>query len=118
MCAILESLHPSSSPCHPHSVPAHLAVCAFAGFNCMLGPLDAQPKERKVAVRQKRGPLGELTRPDELDGIVEKEKQETDRNMEIMWDIIRRDPTQVGGAHHTRVVVGFGDMLSGACAEV
>ncbi len=73
----------------------------------MLGPLDAQPKERKVSVRQKRGPLGELTRPDELDGIEELEKQETDRNMEIMWGIISRDPSQVGGAPNPRNLLGM-----------
>ena len=39
---------------------------------------------RKVAQRQGRRPTGEVVRPEELEQIEEKEKQETDRNLEEM----------------------------------
>ncbi len=39
---------------------------------------------RKVAQRQAKRPTGEVVRPEELNQIVEQEKQETDRNMEEM----------------------------------
>eukprot|EP00887_Chlorella_sp_A99_P002822 scaffold6.g2822.t1 len=59
----------------------------------MLGPLDAQPKARKAAgQRQKRKgpqPADEAVRPDEVQDLDEGNKQETDRNMEIMWNVLR-----------------------------
>mmetsp|Transcript_39816 Transcript_39816/g.88514 ORF Transcript_39816/g.88514 Transcript_39816/m.88514 type:complete len:333 (-) Transcript_39816:1185-2183(-) len=58
------------------------------GVSCMLGPMDAQPKVRKVAQRQAKRPLGEVVRPQELDSIVEENKQETDRHMEEMFEIL------------------------------
>jgi len=58
--------------------------------NCMLGPLDAQPKAQKPRQQRQKRQVAEVTRPDELQGIVESEKQETDRNMEEMWNVLMR----------------------------
>ncbi|KXZ45502.1 hypothetical protein GPECTOR_54g244 [Gonium pectorale] len=63
---------------------------AALSLHCLLGPMDAKPKERKVAgPRQKRQALGELERPEEHKEEAEENKQDTDRNMEIMWEIIQ-----------------------------
>lgn len=47
-------------------------------------------QQRKVAQRQAKKPLGEVVRPEELEQIVESEKQETDRNMEEMFDLLQK----------------------------
>ena len=39
---------------------------------------------RKVTQRQARRPTGEVVRPEEMESVQEKEKQETDRNLEEM----------------------------------
>ncbi|KAI8468081.1 MAG: Nse4 C-terminal-domain-containing protein [Monoraphidium minutum] len=73
------------------------------GVGCMLGPLEVRPKPRANAAaagqRRRRGAeaVGEVVRaqelaPDEMGG--EQEKQETDRNMLVMWDCLQR----AGGA--------------------
>jgi hypothetical protein len=46
------------------------------------------PQVRKVAVRGAKRPTGEVVRPEELAQIEEKDKQETDRNMEEMFGIM------------------------------
>lgn len=56
----------------------------------MLGPMDAVPKaKRTVAQRKRREPLGAAVRPDELADDEIGERQETDRNMEVMWEVLR-----------------------------
>ncbi|GFR41541.1 hypothetical protein Agub_g2254 [Astrephomene gubernaculifera] len=65
------------------------------GMHCMLGPMDAKPKERKAPVqRQRKQALGELEKPEEVQQIQSEEKQETDRNMTVMWDILREQPNR------------------------
>lgn len=60
------------------------------GVGCMLGPLDSRPKERKVAQRRApKQPVGAAVNPDELERIEDSEKQETDRNMEEMWRVMK-----------------------------
>ncbi|GIL68584.1 hypothetical protein Vafri_21836 [Volvox africanus] len=61
------------------------------GMHCVLGALDAKPKERKAPVqRQKRKEVAELQRPDVQEVIpAEDKKKETDRNMEVMWAVIK-----------------------------
>ena len=74
-----------------------LFSCA-PGVSTMTGPLDTQPKERKVAVRQKKRPLGELHQPDMLneEEMESLEKQETDKNMEEMWKLLHKErPVQL-----------------------
>ncbi|KAG2426590.1 hypothetical protein HXX76_012906 [Chlamydomonas incerta] len=70
------------------------------GASCMFGPMLAQPKERKApAQRQKRQAPAELVRPEEKDCMVEgnEEKQDTDRNMEVMWRIIKAQNSPLVG---------------------
>jgi hypothetical protein len=65
-------------------------LCRWApGVSCMLGPLDAQAKARKApAQRRQKQQLGALVAPDEMDlGEEGEDKQETDRNLEIMWEV-------------------------------
>lgn len=58
----------------------------------MLGPMDAAPKaKRPVAQRRKRQEIAEAVRPDEVAQQGE-EKQETDRNMETMWEVLSQQP--------------------------
>mmetsp|Transcript_7525 Transcript_7525/g.19071 ORF Transcript_7525/g.19071 Transcript_7525/m.19071 type:complete len:326 (-) Transcript_7525:207-1184(-) len=67
------------------------------GAATMLGPLDARPKERRVAERQRRRPLREVVNPDKMSEVeLEEEKQNTDHNMEEMWKLLHRErPTPV-----------------------
>ncbi|KAG2482849.1 hypothetical protein HYH03_018240 [Edaphochlamys debaryana] len=64
------------------------------GISCIHGPLDVKPKERKVAAkRAPRKPLGEMQRPDVVAEIAaDVDKKDTDRNMEVMWNILRAQP--------------------------
>ncbi|GAB4820960.1 hypothetical protein N2152v2_008006 [Parachlorella kessleri] len=56
----------------------------------MLGPMDARPKEKRQVVRQKRkAQVGEAVRPEEVEQIGDQEKQETDKNMEEMWGVLK-----------------------------
>lgn len=38
-----------------------------------------------------------MERPVEMEAIVDDEKQETDRNMEVMWQIIKAQPEELVG---------------------
>ncbi|KAG2432697.1 hypothetical protein HYH02_006681 [Chlamydomonas schloesseri] len=70
------------------------------GASCMFGPMLAQAKERKaIAQRQKRQAPAELVRPEEKDCMVEggEEKQDTDRNMEVMLTTIRAQNSSLVG---------------------
>ena len=54
----------------------------------MLGAIDAAPKPRKPAAQKvQKKKVGVLERPVELHNTEDQEKQETDRNMEEMWEV-------------------------------
>ena len=54
----------------------------------MLGAIDAAPKPRKPAAQKvQKKKVGALERPVELVNTEDQEKQETDRNMEEMWEV-------------------------------
>lgn len=55
----------------------------------MLGPLNAQPKVRKVTERRERTKLGALEKPQEIKEVNTEEKQETDRLMEEMFEVLQ-----------------------------
>ncbi|CAH8302209.1 unnamed protein product [Eruca vesicaria subsp. sativa] len=71
-----------------------LAVCSTVFVSCgcstMLGPMDTELKERKRAVYRKRTKPGEGVRPDEVDDSQSEEKTDTDKNMAIMFNILRQ----------------------------
>ncbi|XP_013589984.1 PREDICTED: non-structural maintenance of chromosomes element 4 homolog A [Brassica oleracea var. oleracea] len=71
-----------------------LAVCSTVLVSCgcstMLGPMDTELKERKRAVYRKRTKPGEGFRPDEVDDTQSEEKTDTDKNMAIMFNILRQ----------------------------
>ncbi len=75
----------------------------------MLGPLDARPKERAApaprAARKRKEPTGPAVRPEELQELGQgqgQEKKETDRNLELMYGVIKEFGDQLvrgeGGA--------------------
>ncbi|CAN6931011.1 unnamed protein product [Brassica oleracea] len=71
-----------------------LAVCSTVLVSCgcstMLGPMDTELKERKRAVYRKRTKPGEGVRPDEVDDTQSEEKTDTDKNMAIMFNVLRQ----------------------------
>ncbi|CAN7105040.1 unnamed protein product [Brassica rapa subsp. narinosa] len=72
-----------------------LAVCStlfVSSFGCstMLGPMSTELKERKRAVYRKRTKPGEGVRPEEVDDTQSEEKTDTDKNMAIMFNILRQ----------------------------
>lgn len=71
-----------------------LAVCSTVLVSCgcstMLGPMDTELKERKKAVYRKRTKPGEGVRPDEVDDTQSEEKTDTDKNMAIMFNVLRQ----------------------------
>lgn len=82
-------LHPGSLTHIPTGTPT-------PGANCMLGPLDARPKERAApaprAARKRKEPTGPAVRPEELQELGQgqgQEKKETDRNLELMHGVIK-----------------------------
>ncbi|KAK9814085.1 hypothetical protein WJX72_000419 [[Myrmecia] bisecta] len=62
------------------------------GVCCMLGPLDAQPKVRKVAQRMAKKPPGKLINPDQQQEARPEDMQETDKNMEVMYSMLASHP--------------------------
>ncbi|KAL2320852.1 hypothetical protein Fmac_029821 [Flemingia macrophylla] len=71
-----------------------VAVSHVFGGACgcctMIGPMDAKIKQRKVINRRKRVRPTELARPEELGGgSGEEERNETDKNMLTMFNILR-----------------------------
>lgn len=60
------------------------------GVCCMLGPLTSQAKQRKVIVCHKKAPTAAVVRPDEVQEVEEADKQETDRNMEEIWLLLKK----------------------------
>ncbi|ESQ30363.1 hypothetical protein EUTSA_v10011541mg [Eutrema salsugineum] len=71
-----------------------LAVCSTVLVSCgcstMLGPMDTELKERKRTVHRKRTKPGEGVRPEEVDDTQSEEKTDTDKNMAIMFNILRQ----------------------------
>ncbi|KAG2304908.1 hypothetical protein Bca4012_063941 [Brassica carinata] len=71
-----------------------LAVCSTVFVSCgcstMLGPMDTELKVRKRAVYRKRTKPGEGVRPDEVGDSQSEEKTDTDKNMAIMFNILRQ----------------------------
>ncbi|XP_073157363.1 non-structural maintenance of chromosomes element 4 homolog A-like [Henckelia pumila] len=61
------------------------------GCCTMVGPMNTEMKQRKTVVHRKRTKPTEDIRPEELDDSVRKEKTDTDKNMAIMFDILRRN---------------------------
>lgn len=63
---------------------------AAPGCSCLLGPLDAEPKARRVArPHHEKKALGTAVCPMEVQGANESESQQTDRNMEQMWEHLK-----------------------------
>lgn len=60
------------------------------GMITMLGPMDCQPKQRKVAQRKQRDRPVEGVRPEELEDSTDNCRTETDKNMETMFMILKR----------------------------
>ncbi|KZV36400.1 non-structural maintenance of chromosomes element 4A-like [Dorcoceras hygrometricum] len=61
------------------------------GCCTMVGSMNTELKQRKTVVHRKRTKPTEDVRPEELDDSVRKEKTDTDKNMAIMFDILRRN---------------------------
>ncbi|XP_075475497.1 non-structural maintenance of chromosomes element 4 homolog A-like [Primulina tabacum] len=61
------------------------------GCCTMVGPMNTEMKQRKTVVHRKRTKLTVDIRPEELDDSVRKEKTDTDKNMAVMFDILRRN---------------------------
>ena len=64
-------------------------------FNMLTLPMDIylpllspQAKLRHCTQRKQKRPLAEVVAPDQLQQIEETEKQETDRNMNVMWKVL------------------------------
>ncbi|KAI4381257.1 hypothetical protein MLD38_007349 [Melastoma candidum] len=62
----------------------------FNGCCTMLGPMDTQLKQRKVAVPRPRTRPAESARPDELDDVGVEEKTDTDKNMCTIFEILKK----------------------------
>ncbi|KAH9615821.1 hypothetical protein KSS87_006080 [Heliosperma pusillum] len=60
-----------------------------AGCCTMIGPMNAEPKIRKCAVRRKHVKPTEMARPEELNNVSE-EKTDTDKNMLTMFGVLRK----------------------------
>ncbi|KAJ9514041.1 hypothetical protein QJQ45_021133 [Haematococcus lacustris] len=60
------------------------------GMNCMLGPMSVQAKVRKMPTQRVKKQVGVLVRPDVVERIDQGDKQETDQNMEEMWNILNK----------------------------
>ena len=63
------------------------------GVGCMLGPMAAQPKVRKVTERREKTKLAAVEKPQELKEVDTQEKQETDRLMEEMFVVLQTHST-------------------------
>ncbi|KAJ9183094.1 hypothetical protein P3X46_007003 [Hevea brasiliensis] len=63
------------------------------GFSTMVGPMNTELKQRKTTVRgdRKRARPTEKSQPEEVDDTGAEEKTDTDNNMSIMFEILRRN---------------------------
>ncbi|XP_074591550.1 non-structural maintenance of chromosomes element 4 homolog A-like isoform X2 [Curcuma longa] len=68
---------------------AHICRNAF-GCSTMIGPMGNELKQRKVVVQRKRTKPTENTQPEELADSGAEVKTDTDKNMALMFDILRR----------------------------
>ncbi|CAL8468574.1 g8114 [Coccomyxa elongata] len=59
------------------------------GVSCMLGPMNAAPKARKVSVRQPKKPLGVLVNPADVEIVASKEA--ADGNLEELKAALRKN---------------------------
>jgi hypothetical protein len=91
-------------------------LCRWApGVSCMLGPLEAEAKARKApAQRRQRQKLAAVVAPEEMDLVEGEDKQETDRNMEEMWEVGARGWAGPGGAGPGLGWAGLGRALGWA----
>ncbi|KNA05866.1 hypothetical protein SOVF_186220 isoform B [Spinacia oleracea] len=60
------------------------------GCSTMLGPMSSELKRRKTVVRKKHVRPTDTARPEELDNTTEV-KTDTDKNMSLMFDILRKN---------------------------
>ncbi|XP_022933647.1 non-structural maintenance of chromosomes element 4 homolog A-like isoform X1 [Cucurbita moschata] len=63
------------------------------GCRTMLGPMSTQLKQRKTNIARKRSRPTESSRPAEVDEDGSEAKTDTDKNMSIMFGILRRNKT-------------------------
>ncbi|KAL9386254.1 hypothetical protein Peur_019378 [Populus x canadensis] len=59
------------------------------GVSTMLGPMNTELKQRKAAVHRKRTRPTEKARPEEVDDAGGEKKTDTDKNMKIIFDILK-----------------------------
>ncbi|KAL5707665.1 hypothetical protein ACHQM5_018537 [Ranunculus cassubicifolius] len=60
------------------------------GCSTMLGPMSIELKQRQRAPQRKRTRTAESSRPEELDDADAEERTDTDKNMAILFNILRR----------------------------
>lgn len=63
------------------------------GVSCLLGPLEAEAKARKVGQRVQRTKVGELQKPETLEAAEEGVKQDSDRVLTDLWEVIEKHAT-------------------------
>ncbi|MFS8002206.1 putative non-structural maintenance of chromosome element 4, Nse4/EID family [Helianthus anomalus] len=61
------------------------------GCCTMLGPMNSEVKQRKVAAQRKQSRPTEKARPEELAASVTEEKTDTDKNMATMFNVLRKN---------------------------
>ncbi|KAB1226694.1 hypothetical protein CJ030_MR1G008457 [Morella rubra] len=61
------------------------------GCCTMIGPMNTELKQRKTCVRRKRVRPTESAHPDGFDDAVAEERTETDTNMSIMFNILKKN---------------------------
>ncbi|KAK9815099.1 hypothetical protein WJX73_007470 [Symbiochloris irregularis] len=62
------------------------------GLSCMLGPLQAEAKARKVGQRVERTKVGALERPEVLQAAEEGVRQESDQVLVDLWEQLEKHP--------------------------
>ncbi|KAJ6704713.1 hypothetical protein OIU79_009596 [Salix purpurea] len=59
------------------------------GVSSMVGPMNTELKQRKAAVQRKRTRPNEKAQPEEVDDAGGEKKTDTDKNMKIIFDILK-----------------------------